>query len=248
MEEISSERENRGEGRALTPAEEQDFLEFKRVRRETEIALTLKKLISDASRRETDRAALARICAFAKRTKGSGVLVSPVNVVQAKRFLSGTEVRVVCLVGGSGETLPAVKRAETKKVIRLGAEEIRLVPCYSALAGKNLAYLKREVKKVKRAAGRRGVVLSLEDHALTEEEIVLGVRAVESGGADGVCVRGEDALLLSALEKGAGKLFVDCSGVENAGQLTLLLRTGASRLVSGCGEKLSEELYASIKD
>lgn len=237
-----------GSGRTLSPEEERDFLEFKRVRRETEVMLTLRKIIADASRRETDRAAVHRACEFAKRTKGSGVLVSPVHAAQAKKELEGTGIRVICLVGGSGETLPAVKKAEAKKVLRLGAEEIRLVPCYSALACGNLGYLKREVKKVKRAAGKKSVILSLEDHALTPKEVTAGVRAACEGGANGVCVRGENDLVVSALENGAGKLFVDCSGVENAGQLTLLLRAGASRLTSSCGEKLMEELYAAAKD
>lgn len=231
----------------LSPLEAQEYVEFKRMRRETEVMLTLKKLVTDASRREMDRSALKSACEFARRTQGSGILVSPVNVAAAKRQLAGSNVHIICIVGGTGETLPAVKRGEAKRAVRLGAEEIRLIPCYSALTGRNLSYLKREIKRVRRAAGRCSVILSLEDHALTEEEIAFGVRAACEGGANGVCVRGEAELLLRALELGAGKVFADCSGVENAEQVKLLLRAGASRLVSGNGVRIAEELYESIK-
>lgn len=222
------------------------FTEFKRTRREAEVLLTLKKLISDASRRETDRPLLKKICDFAKKEKLSAVLVSPVNAAAAKKILAGSGVGVICLVGGNGETLPAVKKYEAKRAVKAGAEEIRLVPCYSALTGGNLAYLKREISKVRRAAGGRKVVLSLEDHTLGEEDVALGARAACEGGAAGVCVRGETPLLLRAIEAGKGKISVECSGVENSAQLRSLQALGALRLVSPCSEKLSEELFASL--
>lgn len=232
----------------ITEEEKTAFTEFKRTRKEAQVLLTLKKVISDASRRETDRASLKKICEFAKREKLGGVLVSPVNVAAAKKLLAGSEVRLICLIGGSGETLPAVKKYEAKRALRAGARELRLVPCYSALVGGNLAYLKREIKKVKRAAKGIKVCLSLEDHALGEEDITLGTRAACGGGADGVAVRGEMELLLRAVEIGAGKIEVDCSGVENAEQLRALQALGAARLVSPCSEQLSDELFASLSN
>lgn len=230
----------------MTEEERSAFTEFKRTRKEAQILLTLKKLIADASGRETDRVLLKKICEFAKKEHMSGVLVSPVNVASAKKFLAGSGVHVICIVGGSGETLPAVKRFEAKRAARAGAEEFRLVPCYSALVGGNLAYLRREVKKVRRAVRGRGVALSLEEHSLGEEDVALGTRAACEGGADGVCVRGETPLLLRALEAGAGKITVDCSGVENAEQLRSLQTLGALRLVSPCSERLSDELFATL--
>lgn len=222
------------------------FSEFQRTRREAECLLTLKKLISDASGREVDRALLKKICDFAKKERLSGVLVSPVNVSAAQKLLMGSGVKVICLVGGNGETLPAVKKFEAKKAVRAGASEIRLVPCYSALVGGELSYLKREIKKVRKAVKGVGVTLSLEDHTLSEEDVALGAKAACMGGAGGVCVRGESPLLLRAVDEGAGKLSIDCSGVENAEQLRSLIRLGALRLVSPCSEKLAEELFATL--
>lgn len=234
-----------GSAGTLLPAEEAaEYVEFKRTKREAEILLTLKKIIVDASRRETDGVLLKKACEFARRAHASGILLSPVNVPPARRLLHG-DVKIVCLVGGTGETLPAVKKTEAKRCMRAGAAEIRLVPCYSALIGGNLTYLKREIAKVRRAVRGCSVILSLEDHTLGEDEIALGVRAAAEGGASGVCVRGETPLLLRAEEAASGKLFVDCSGVENAEQLRSLLHLGASRVVSRCAERIGEELWSS---
>ncbi len=234
------------EGERLTPAEAAEFTEFKRTRRETEVLLALKKMIVDASRRESAGEMLKKGCELAKRMHAGGILVSSANVGIARRLLKEQGAHVICLVGGTGECMPAVKQYEAKRAVRMGASEIRLVPCYSALVGRDLHYLRREVKRVRRAARGCPVVLSLEDRTLEEEEIALGVRAAAEGGAAGVCVRGETPVLLQAVESGAGKLFTDCSGVENAEQFRTLLHLGAARLTTPCPDRIADDLFSAL--
>jgi deoxyribose-phosphate aldolase len=236
------------EGTILSAAEAVEYGEFKRNRREAEIAVTLRKLTVDASRRETDKYALRRACDAAKKLNAYGVLVSPVNVAAARRRLAGSRVSVICLAGGTGETLTAVKKAEAKKVAAQGAKEIRLVLCYSALRGGNLQYLKKEIKKVRKAVRKSSFVVSLEDHALTEEDIALGVRAAEAAGADGVCVRGETQFVLRALQASAGKMRVDVSGVENSEQLRTLMKAGALFATTHFPEQICAELYRAADE
>lgn len=233
------------EGTVLTAEEVAEYGEFKRNRRETEIVCTLKKLVIDASRRETDRAVLKKACETAVKFGASAVLVSPVNVARAKKTLAGA-IPVCCVVGGTGESLISVKKTEAKKALRQGASELRLVLCYSALTGGNFTYLKREIKRVRRAAGKRRLVVSLEDHSLGEQEISLGVKAACAAKADGVCVRGETALVAKAAETSAGKLLPEVSGVENSEQLRLLIKSGATRASTRNAEKIADELYAGL--
>lgn len=232
------------EGELPTKSEAAEFDEFKRQRREAEIALAVKKIVADASRRETDKNALRLICDEAKKRGMGGVIVSPVNVSAARRMLGDSGIWIAAVVGGTGESLPAIKKAEAKKALRQGAQAIRLVPCYSALTGKNYAYLRREVKKIRRTAKNAAVILSLDDHSLGSEEISFGVKAAADGGADGVSVRGEAGLVLAAVQCAAGKLEVCASGVENAAQMEMLLKAGAARVSSFFGGRLAEELYA----
>ncbi len=229
----------------LSAAEAAEFGEFKRARRETEIAFVLKKLIIDASRRETDRAALKKACETAQRLHASGVLVSPVHVTLARKLAGKQPIPLCCLVGGTGESLIAIKKAETKRAVRQGAKEIRLVLCYSQLTGGGLSYLKREVKRVRRAVRKCTLIVSLEDRALSTDEVALGVRASVAGKADAVCVHGELPLVERAVAAGMGKIRIEVSGVENAEQLRLLFKAGADRATTGKGEQIAEELYAA---
>lgn len=234
------------ESRMITAEEAAEFGEFKRARREAEISFTLSKLLIEASRREIDRSALKRACEISVRLNASGLQVSPVNVAAARKLLGKSETKVCCLVGGSGESLISVKRLESKKAFRMGAREIRLVLCYSQLTGGGYAYLKREIKRVRRVLRRGSLIISLEDHSLEEEEVALGVRAAAASKADGVCVRGELKILLRAVKEAAGRLTVEVSGVENSEQLRQLFHSGATRAVTSCGERIAEELYDSL--
>lgn len=232
----------------LSAAEAAEYGEFKRFRRETEISLTLKKLVLDASGRETDKHVLRAVCESAKRLGAACVLVSPVNASAARRILEGSGIPFCCIVGGTGESITAVKKTEAKKAVKQGAGEIRLVPCYSALVGGNLSYLKREIKRVKRAVKKRPLTVSLEDRSLSAEQVAFGVRAACDGKADAVCVRGDTALVLRAQKAGAGRVFADVSYVENAEQLRLLVKAGARRAVTVRGERIAEELYKGLSE
>lgn len=236
------------EGRVLTKSEAIEFGEFCRARRETEISLTLAKLVVDASCRETDKSALRIACDAAKRIGASAVLVSPINAASARRHLEGSSSRVCCLVGGTGETVIPVKKTEAKRAMRAGAGEIRLVPCYSALVGGNLSYLKREIKRVRRAVKRCAFSVSLDDHALTDDQIALGIRAACEGKAGSVVVRGETDLLLRAVKIAAGRTGMEAAGVENAEQLRLLVKAGAARATTAWGDKIAAELHRAVTE
>lgn len=234
------------ETRTFTEAEAAEFEEFQRMRRETEAALTLKKIAVDASARETDRHALLSACDLAKKQGMCAVLVSPVNVSAARRRLNETQIQIACVVGGTGESLLSVKKTEAKRARAQGAKIIRLVPCYSALISGNAAYLKREIKKVRRATKKCSVVLSLDDHALSKEEIERGLCAAAEGKADGVSLRGEVEYALLAVRYAAGRFGVEASGVENAAQTRMLFKAGVERVSSREAERVSEELYGIL--
>lgn len=229
----------------LSAAEAAEYVEFKRTRREAEIALMLHRIVVDASRRETEKHALKTACENAKKIGAGGVLVSPVNVSAAHRNLAGSAVKIACLVGGTGESLPSVKKTEAKKAIRQGATELRLVLCHSALAGGNLGYLKREIKKIRKTAKKCALIVSLEDHTFSEENIALGVRAACEAKADGVAVRGEISLVLCAATAAAGRTETDCTDVENAEQLRTVFQAGAARATTRNAELICEELYSA---
>lgn len=226
-----------------------EFDEFKRVQREREIALTLKKLVIDASCREYDRTMLKRACVGATDLNAIGLIVSPVHIAFVRRQLPRKEVRsisVIVVAGGTGESLISVKKSEVRRALRQGADGVRLVPCNSALLGGEFNYIKREAKAIRKTVKRGSFILSLCDGALKEKDVALGVKAAVAARADGICVRGEIDLVLAAIETAAGRLFVEADRVQNVSQLQLLLRAGVLRAATDRGEKLAEELRSCL--
>ena len=237
------------EDTVLSAQDARDLREFQRIRRETEVSLSLKKLVVDAKRREVDRFAVKKACESAKKFNAAAIVVSPIFVQAARKELGKRALsQLCCEVGATGETLLSVKKTEAKKVVRAGAQMIRLVPCYSRLFSGNKDYVKREVKAIRRAAKKCTVVLSLEDRALGEKQLLLGIRAAIEGRANAVCVRGESELLLKAVEACGEKIAVEVSGVENAEQLRLLLKAGAVRFQTTGAERIAEEMTSHLNE
>lgn len=228
--------------RVLSEAEEADFREFQRTKRETEIALVLRRLIVDLTA-ETDRAALKAGIGSAFRLHTAGVLLTPVQLSWARKAIKGrgdlsARPHLIVLIGGTGDTLPSVKKYEAKKAVRQGAEELILLPSAFSLRGGTVQNIKRELRSVRRAAGRVPLTAAFSDRRFTPEEVLLGVKAAAAAGLCGVLVRGEPEEAASA----RSALPVGVTGAENAEQLKLLFQAGAVRAVTACPERIAEEL------
>ncbi len=251
--------------RVLSAGEAARFREFLRKRKETELALMLHRLISDLTS-VSDRAALRAGVESAVRMGAFGVLVTPDKLPLVRKLLqeSGKSgqpdaqtaaqpaaqtaagvPRLFALIGGTGETLPAVKKYEARKAVRLGAEALVLLPSVMLLHGGAVQAAKREWRPVLRAAGKRGVFVSLTDPALNGEETLSGVRAANKAGAAGVVVRGEVAIVSAAFREACP---VCTQGVGSAEELSLLCKAGAGYAFTAQAECLAGELRQLTKE
>ena len=255
--------------RVLSAGEAARFREFLRRRKETELALMLHRLISDLTS-VSDRAALRAGVESAVRMGAFGVLVTPDKLPLVRKLLqesgkSGQPAaqtaaqpaaqasaqtaagvpRLFALIGGTGETLPAVKKYEARKAVRLGAEALVLLPSAMLLHGGAVQAAKREWRPVLRAAGKRGVFVALTDPALNGEETLSGVRAAKKAGAAGVVVRGEVAIVSAAFREACP---VCTQGVGSAEELSLLCKAGAGYAFTAQAECLAGELRQLTKE
>lgn len=259
--------------RVLSAGEAARFREFLRRRKETELALMLHRLISDLTS-VSDRAALRAGVESAVRMGAFGVLVTPDKLPLVRKLLQesgksgqpaaqtaaqpaaqasaqtsaqlGAGVpRLFALIGGTGETLPAVKKYEARKAVRLGAEALVLLPSVMLLHGGAVQAAKREWRPVLRAAGKRGVFVALTDPSLNGEETLSGVRAAKKAGAAGVVVRGEVAIVSAAFREACP---VCTQGVGSAEELSLLCKAGAGYAFTAQAECLAGELRQLTKE
>ena len=229
--------------RVLSAAEEAEFREFLRTKREAEIALTLRRLVLDLTG-ECDRFALKAGVERAVRLGAWGVRVPPIAVPAVKKCLAGRGPHILALVGGTGETFPSVKKLEAKRAARQGAEEVVLaVSAYSLKNGLG-QNLRREFRAVRRAARNRTFSVLLADRRLSREEVVFGLKEAAAAGADGAYLSAE-AELIEAANETCG-LSLGAAGVENAEQLALLYSAGAGRAVTAEGRR-PQQFWASTR-
>ena len=229
----------------------------------------LHRLISDLTS-ASDRAALRAGVESAVRMGAFGVLVTPDKLPLVRKLLqesgkSGQPAaqtaaqpaaqasaqtvagvpRLFALIGGTGETLPAVKKYEARKAVRLGAEALVLLPSVMLLHGGAVQAAKREWRPVLRAAGKRDVFVALTDPSLNGEETLSGVRAANKAGAAGVVVRGEVAIVSAAFREACP---VCTQGVGSAEELSLLCKAGAGYAFTAQAECLAGELRQLTKE
>ena len=237
----------------LSAGEAVRYREFLRRKREAETALMLHRLVADLTS-VSDRASLRSGVEGAVRLGAFGVLVTPDKLPPVRKLLkeggkgaqrgdqnSTDALRLFVLVGGTGETLPAVKKYEVKKAVRLGADALVFVPSVMLFRGGTVQAVRREWRPVLRAAGRKEVFVALTDPRLKREEVLSGARAAEKARAFGVVVRGEPETA-AAVAKAVGRLAVCADGAENGGQLDLLLKAGAGHVFTAQTGRIAKEL------
>ena len=91
-----------------------------------------------------------KTCERATRLKQAAVKLPLSKLSQAAFYLSGSGVKLDCVIGGTGETLAKVKAYETKIALRRHAKEITLVLTPSLADNCRYGEIRREVKRVRR--------------------------------------------------------------------------------------------------
>lgn len=197
------------------------------------------------------QADLKRLCLDAEHYGFFSVCVHPVNVGFVKRRLENSKVKVACVVGFPfGENLTAVKAFETKRAIRDGADEIDMVICISALKRGDIRYVKKDIRAVVKAAGKRKVKVIIETSLLSVKEMEQACLAIMHSGAafvktsTGYFGEGASVQIVTQLRNFVkDKLSIKASGgIRSADDATALLAAGADRLGTSNGVAIAEGL------
>ena len=193
-----------------------------------------------------------KLCKEAAEYGFHSVCVQPVYVSACYSYLKNAPaVKIACVVGfPMGENKTETKVFETKRAVADGANEIDLVICLSAVKNGNYGYVKREVKKVVKAAKGRPVKAILETSLLTREEMRKAAAAAQGGGAaflktsTGYFGGGATVEDVEALRKLAGgQCGVKASGgIRTAEDVRRLAAAGATRIGTSAGCAIAEEL------
>lgn len=191
---------------------------------------------------------IMQLCEEAKENKLFGVCVNPCYVDLAKHLLTGTEVKVVTVVGFPlGATYSEAKALETKKALEDHADEIDMVMNISAFKTGDYDAVRKDIATVVKAAGKFPVKVIIEACLLTDEEKRIACSLVAEGGAafvktstgfssggatvDDVKILAHEATKLGIKVKASG-------GIRDRAAAMSLIEAGALRIGTSAGHKI----------
>ncbi len=150
MDVFTKANEDEGRGVFLTQKEAEEYRAYKRRKKITEVAIAVSKSEGTLFCGEDTQ----RVCERAIRLKQVALKTPLSKLALAKAYLSGSFVRLDCVVGESGETLAKVKAYEARLAVKKGAKEITVAVTPSLFDCCRYLDIAKELKKVKRAVGK----------------------------------------------------------------------------------------------
>ncbi len=141
-------QKNQMEGVTITTQEAEEYCSFKKQKKLAEILSAMRKTTA-YSQGVMD---VTGLCERAHRLQMASVKTLPTLFLGYRDAFTRNGVSADCIIGGTGETFSKAKAYETKCAVRFGAREISLVLTPSFIANCRYAELKKEIKRVKRAA------------------------------------------------------------------------------------------------
>ena len=178
------------------------------------------------------------------------VCVNPIYARQAKAALTGTDVKVCCVVGFPlGANPPETKAMEARRAIREGAGEIDMVINVGAMKSGNEDLVLKDIRAVAEACRDGSALLKviLETSLLTDREKVRVCELAMKAGADfvktstgfGSAGATVEDIALMAKTVAPKKLGVKASGgVRTYEDAVKMIRAGATRIGASSGIKI----------
>jgi len=216
-------------------------------------------LYLSAVRTDVDMAEVRRLAEAAKKHHCICAFVLPSHLPELRALLADSpDVGLGAVVGfPSGAHSTAVKAAEAREQLALGASELDMVINVGMLLSGRDRYVEDDIRAVVEAADGTPVKVILEAHYLNDEQIVRGSQiAVRAGAAfvktgTGWAPSGATlhnvGLIKSAVGDRAG--VKAAGGVRNLETVIEMIRLGASRFGVGLesGEKILAECAARLE-
>ena len=202
---------------------------------------------------DATRAQVVQLCEEAAEHRFACAMVNPTWVATAAEALAGTGIPVGVVIGFPlGATLPASKRDETVRVLRLGAHDVDMVLNVGLLKSGDFDAVRQDIRGVVELAHGSGAIVKviLETCLLSFEEKLRAADLALSAGADflktstGFSTGGATADDIALLREKAGiRAGVKASGgIRSLADATAMLAAGASRIGASASVRILSEL------
>ena len=215
-----------GDGLMLSLSDATEFCAYKRQKKINEITSAIARSATPIGDKEDAQ----RVCERAVRLKQAAVKISPIRLLQVRDYLTRNGVKIDCIIGGDGETLGRVKVYEAKLARRMKAKELTVVIAPSLIIGCRYAEIKKELKKLLRAA-KDALCKVWVDNKYPYTTLARVARIASEVGAKYFCVpyfKGCERLRLDL----TGGCQLEISDVETLEDFRKMTEAGVGRIVT----------------
>ncbi len=138
------------QGFTLSHKEAEEYCAYKRQKKISEITAAMRRAESVLTGNED----IARTCERAARLRVSAVQLTPAGLSQWGELVRARPVRIDCVIGGDGESIPKVKAFEARQMMRLGARELTVRITPSLVSCSRYTLLRKELRRLRKATSR----------------------------------------------------------------------------------------------
>lgn len=224
--------------------EEEQYREFKRLKRMDEAKASVLKIECDCLSPYTDKTSLKEVCKTANSLVIGAIVVFP-NYVKACVNALGKDPQVSLIAAVSypyGEETTEVKAAAVKRAVKDGVDEVEVCAPTAFLRDGNFAYFKKECKKIKRAAKNCAVRVVLDCTILSEKEVIKAAVCAADAGVNCLRLNGADGDSVSSVKSAVkGKCLIKAERADSATSFATLCTMGADTVA--CNQALNLAQY-----
>lgn len=229
------------EGVVISTKEAAEYCEYKKQRKRADIRNAILK--SEGILTENGEA--KKICDRAVRYRQAAVCMTPSVLEYVRPWVMASGIKADCLIGGDGETLSKVKVYEAKCALKLKAKELTVVLAPSMLAECRYGGIRKELKRLRRVAGKTVLKARLNKRC-SPERLAQVSKICSSVGVDYLslplydgCERAKAGL--------SGKCRLEVFGVETLAEYQKLARAGVERIVTDRVEEIQAEWLKEVE-
>ena len=224
------------EGIFMDETEKQQFSEFKRKLNLQAAQSQVTKIEYNLTDATVEKATLRRACQDANALKLGALCVLPGLIKTCVSFLGPKPqpMLIACISFPHGGDSTKTKVTAVKNAFKDGADEAEVTAPISFIKDANWSYVKREFKKLKKAAKNKVLRINIESPLLTAQEITkicnvaaeCGITSLRS--ASGALGCGFDADTLTLMQNAVkDKCIVKADGVNNIIDMNTAVDMGA---------------------
>lgn len=227
-----------------TLTEEEQYKEFKRIKKMEEAKASVLKIECDCLSPYADKTSLKDTCKTANSLEIGAIVVFP-NYVKACVNALGKDPQVSLIAAISypfGEETTEVKAAAVKRAVKDGVDEVEVCAPTAFLRDGNLAYFKKECKKLKKAAKNCAVRVVLDCTILNEKEVLKSAVTAADAGVNCLRLNGADGDTVTKIKSAVkGKCLIKAEKADSATAFATLCTMGADTVA--CNQALDLAQY-----